>query len=172
MSPSGYDSSKNSRSEIKLLRANLSDATHAAAVISLLDHYAQHEMGQSRPLDDDVRARLIPELQAHPGTHVIIALAGDRPVGVAICFLGFSTFKARSLLNIHDFAVHDSARGQGVGQALMEEVVRTARELGCCKVTLEVRVDNHPACKLYQKCGFEPGDPNSTAQWFWTKTLN
>ena len=156
---------------IRLVRAQLDQPAHAAAIIALIDHYAQHAMGQGRPLADDVRARLVPSLRSHPGTHVVLAYAGDAPVGVAISFLGFSTFKAQPLLNIHDFAIHEAARGQGVGRKLMEEVLALARELGCCKVTLEVRVDNHAARKLYEKCGFEPGEPTSTAQWFWTKPL-
>jgi ribosomal protein S18 acetylase RimI-like enzyme len=159
------------RSTAQFVRADLRNAQHADAVVALLDNYSQHEMGQSRPLDDDARKRLIGGLIAHPTTHIVLAFNDQTPVGVAVCFLGFSTFKAKPLLNIHDFAIHDSARGQGVGRKLMDEVFALARELGCCKVTLEVRVDNHPALVLYQKCGFEPGDPNSTAQWFWTKPL-
>jgi ribosomal protein S18 acetylase RimI-like enzyme len=162
----------NTPSALRLVRADLDNAEHAAAIVALLDHYAQHEMGQSRPLDEEVRQRLIPGLKAHSGTRVVLAFAGERPVGVAICFMGFSTFKARPLLNIHDFVIHESTRGQGVGRRLMDEVVALARALDCCKVTLEVRVDNHPALRLYEKCGFEPGDPQNTAQWFWTKPLN
>jgi ribosomal protein S18 acetylase RimI-like enzyme len=156
---------------LQFVRADLANPQHAAAIVALLDHYAQHAMGQGRPLDSDVRSRLIVGLREHPGTHVVLALAGDEPLGVAICFLGFSTFQARPLLNIHDFVIHEKVRGQGVGRAMMEEVVALARELGCCKVTLEVRVDNHAALALYRQCGFEPGDPTSTAQWFWAKTL-
>ena len=33
-----------------------------------------------------------------------------------------------------------------------------ARELGCCKLTLEVQENNHGALALYQRFGFESGE--------------
>ena len=157
--------------EVTIVRADLSDKRHADDVLAMLDHYASHPMGQGQPFDDEVRSRLIPGLRDHPTTEALLAYRDDAPVGVALCFRGFSSFKARPLLNIHDFAIHESARGQGVGCKLMEAVFALAREFDCCRVTLEVAVANEPAKRLYEKCGFEPGDPQSTAQWFWTKHL-
>ncbi len=156
---------------VQVIRADLDNDKHAEDVLFLLNHYAAHPMGQGRGLDDDVRQRLIPGLQAHPTTIALLAYADDAPVGIALCFLGYSSFKGAPLLNIHDFAVHQSARGAGVGKKLMQAVCNTASDLDCCRVTLEVAVANEPARQLYLKCGFQPGDPDSTAQWFWTKPL-
>ena len=159
-------------SEIVIVQADLLDDRHVNDVLAMLDHYAEHAMGQGRPLDDSARSNLIPGLREHPTTLVLLAYEGEKPVGVALCFRGFSSFKARPLLNIHDFAVHEDARGKGVGRRLMEAVFEKATQLGCCRVTLEVAVANEPAKSLYLKTGFEPGDPTSTAQWFWTKHLD
>ena len=158
-------------SEITILRADLSNDRQASDVLAMLDHYAAHPMGQGRPLDEDVRARLLDGLREHPTTIALLAYRGESPVGIALCFRGYSSFKAKPLINIHDFAIHESARGQGVGRQLMEAVFDLARQLDCCRVTLEVAVANEPAKQLYQKCSFEPGDPQSSAQWFWTRHL-
>jgi ribosomal protein S18 acetylase RimI-like enzyme len=40
---------------------------------------------------------------------------------------------------------------------LLEAVERKARELGCCKLTLEVQENNHVALALYRGFGFENG---------------
>jgi ribosomal protein S18 acetylase RimI-like enzyme len=85
---------------------------------------------------------------------VLLALEGERPVGMAICFVGFSTFQARPLLNIHDLAVVPDCRGQGIGRALLAEAEKQALLRGCCKLTLEVREDNLPARSLYERFGF------------------
>jgi ribosomal protein S18 acetylase RimI-like enzyme len=87
---------------------------------------------------------------------------------MAICLLGFSTFRARPLINIHDIAVHPDFRGQGIGRALLDAVEQHAREHGCCKVTLEVRSDNEPAMAAYRRAGFESTQPET---WFWAKNL-
>ena len=75
-------------------------------------------------------------------------------VGIAVCFVGFSTFRARRLLNLHDLAVVPEARGRGVGRRLLAAVEARARELSCCKLTLEVKEGNARARSLYASAGF------------------
>jgi len=72
---------------------------------------------------------------------------------LAVCFTGFSTFRARALYNIHDLAVLPAWRGRGVGRRLLRAVEAQARERGYCKITLEVRADN-PAAGLYRQLGY------------------
>ncbi len=92
---------------------------------------------------------------------------------MAICFVGFSTFAGKSLINIHDFAVTAERRGQGIGRAMLECVEAKARDLACCKITLEVRHDNERARGLYKRFGF--GDfgagPADGDFLFWAKSL-
>ncbi|NBQ06516.1 MAG: radical SAM protein [Betaproteobacteria bacterium] len=52
-----------------------------------------------------------------PGAASFIAWLDGQPIGLINCFEGYSTFKAKPLLNVHDIAVLDGYRGQGVGQA-------------------------------------------------------
>ena len=141
---------------VEIREADLGAAEDAEAVIALLDEYARHPMGQSQALSGDVRARLIPGLHRHPGAFVLIACDGADRIGVAVCFRGFSTFAGRPLINIHDLAVTAAHRRKGVGRALLEDILRRARDSGCAKVTLEVRDDNTAAKRLYQRMEFGP----------------
>jgi ribosomal protein S18 acetylase RimI-like enzyme len=86
---------------------------------------------------------------------VLLAWHSATPVGIAVCFVGFSTFLARPLLNIHDLAVIPAYRRHGVGRLLLERVAAKGKALGCCKLTLEVRADNHAAQRLYEEVGFD-----------------
>ena len=119
----------------------------------MLDAYSRDPMGNGKPLPTDVLERLVPELRDHPTAVVLLAYNGERPVGIATCFQGMSTFVARRLLNLHDLAVIPDYRGQGVGRRLMAAVEEKARALGCCKVTLEVLEDN-PARQIYEAAGY------------------
>ena len=101
-----------------------------------------------------MRRRLVPALREHPGVLVLLALAEGSPVGVAVCFLGLSTFRARPLLNIHDLAVLPEWRGQGIGRALLAAAEDRARQRGCCRLTLEVQDTNERALRLYERFGF------------------
>jgi ribosomal protein S18 acetylase RimI-like enzyme len=155
---------------VTVLLADLNNPAHQRTIVDLVDMYSRDEFGDSRPLPADIRERLIPGLVAHGGARVFLALDGDEPLGIAVCFLGFSTFRAQPLINIHDIAVAPAARGRGIGQALLAAVEAEARRLGCGKVTLEVRADNSVAMKAYKTAGFQGTEPVET--YFWSKRLD
>jgi ribosomal protein S18 acetylase RimI-like enzyme len=142
--------------------AELDVPEDAEAVVSLLDAYAADPMGAGAPLADEVRRDLVPALSGVPTRLILLALLATEPVGIAVCFEGFSTFSARPLLNIHDLAVLPAHRGRGVGRALLAAVEEEARRRGCCKLTLEVREDNPVAARLYARLGFGPGRAEGT----------
>jgi ribosomal protein S18 acetylase RimI-like enzyme len=139
----------------RIVQADLANPRHAAGVVTVLDTYASDPVGGGKPLAPDVRQRLVPALREHPTALVLLAFDGDEPVGIAVCFFGFSTFKARPLLNIHDLAVIPSYRGQGVGPALLRAAEEHARGKDCCRLTLEVQDDNSRARAVYRRFGFE-----------------
>jgi GNAT superfamily N-acetyltransferase len=150
-----------------IVPADLDDPVHARGIVEIIDSYARRPTGGSKPLDPGVKERLVDGLRAQSHARVWLAVESGRPIGVAVCFLGFSTFAARPLLNLHDFAVLPEHEGRGVGSALLEAVATGARELGCCKVTLEVLEHNDRALALYRRAGFGDFAPGHEA----TRTL-
>lgn len=154
--------------QIHIRAADLDDARDGKALLMLLDAYARDPMGEGRGLSREAQACLIPALRRVPGALVLLAFARTddaapvagqdwSPVGAAVCFPGFSTFRARALLNVHDLAVLPDWRGSGVGRRLLAAVETVARSHGCCKVTLEVRADNAAARRLYDRLGYGAG---------------
>jgi ribosomal protein S18 acetylase RimI-like enzyme len=104
-------------------------------------------------------------LREHSGALVLLAFADAEIVGVAVCFFGLSTFRAKPLLNVHDLAVLPQYRGMGIGRALLQAAEDRARRNACCKLTLEVQDDNTRARALYRRFGFGDfalGEPAST----------
>ena len=159
--------------QVTVIEAALDEPQHQEAILHLINAYARDPMGDGRDLPAAVRDRLIPGLQQHPTSLVFLAFDDAIPVGVAVCFVGFSTFAARPLINIHDLAVMPDSRGRGIGRLLLERVEAKGRELGCCKLTLEVREDNHRAQRLYQRFGFGdmPSELGPVRNWFLQKRL-
>jgi GNAT superfamily N-acetyltransferase len=140
---------------IEIACADLATPAHRAAVLALTRAYARHAMGGGRDLPGEVQQRLVDGLAAHPTAHVFLAFAGERPVGIATCFLGFSTFAARPVLNVHDLFVDEAHLRRGIAQRLLAAAEEHARAHGCAKLTLEVFEQNHPARALYERFGFE-----------------
>jgi GNAT superfamily N-acetyltransferase len=157
---------------INVVEADFARTEHQQAICAMLDAYSRDPMGNAAPLPDDVLERLVPALRDHPTCVVLLAFDGKRPVGIATCFQGMSTFVARRLLNLHDLAVIPEYRGRGVGRLLLAAVEEKARELGCCKVTLEVLEEN-PARAIYEASGYGKLDYGNGAgrSLFLTKPL-
>jgi len=145
------------RNEFRIIRADLDDSQHQSAVLRMTRSYAQDPMGNGSDLPEDIQRRLIAGLRAHPTTVIFLALHGENAVGIVTCFVGFSTFAARPLINIHDLHVATAYRQRGLGRLLLEAVEKEARRLGCCKLTLEVQESNHHALALYTSVGFVGG---------------
>lgn len=146
--------SETSLPTIEIIEADLSRADHQNSVLDLIDAYSSDPMGNGKPLPVDVKKALIPGLQKHPTTLIFLAWLKGEAVGIAVCFIGFSTFAARPLINIHDLAVLPGQRGRGVGRQILDAVECKARAMGCCKVTLEVLENNRRAMKVYAAAGF------------------
>jgi ribosomal protein S18 acetylase RimI-like enzyme len=143
--------------EPTVVEANLDRAEHQRAIVALTDAYAADAMGNGERLPKEVLDRLVPGLRAHPTTLVFLCYLDGEAVGIATCFVGFSTFAARSLVNVHDLAVLPAYRGRGIGRALLAAVERAARARGCVKVTLEVQENNRRARRVYEAAGFAQG---------------
>ncbi len=154
---------------IAVRRADYADAADAAALVMLLDAYASDPAGGGEPLSDFAKANLVPALAARPQAFSILAFDGAQPIGLVNCIEGFSTFKCRPLVNVHDVAVLASHRGRGIAEQMLALAETIARERGAVKMTLEVLSGNAPAVKLYRRIGYEGYqlDPAmGTAQFF------
>ena len=55
---------------------------------------------------------------------------------------------------ITNIAVHPDHRGQGLGLAIVQALIKHAKAERLASITLEVRVSNTPAISLYRKVGF------------------
>ena len=157
----------------EVVTVDYTNQTQARQLLDLLDEYARDPMGGGGPLPSGTRENLIQSLAQVPNAFSLIAYVNDEPAGFTNCLQSFSTFKCKPLLNVHDLAVSERFRGQGVARQLLSRVDEIARQRGCCKVTLEVLQNNHAAKSAYLKHGFESYelDPVMGIAEFWQKEL-
>jgi len=106
------------------------------------------------PPDRHRLARLV----ADPAVTLLVAKDGDAIVGTAtvIAYTSPAWTKAR----IEDVVVDQSARGQGVGRALVDACIEVARARSCTIVELQSKRSRVEANRLYQEMGFELRDSN------------
>lgn len=159
--------------DVVVVEADLARPDHQRAVVEVTAAYARDPMGNGGPLPARVLEDLIPGLRAHPTTLVLLAFVGEDVAGIATCFLGFSTFAARPLLNVHDLCVLEPFRGRGIGRALLGAAEASAARRGCVKLSLEVQEHNARARRLYESVGFSQAvaNPINGGALYYTKPI-
>ncbi|MFD5468035.1 GNAT family N-acetyltransferase [Kitasatospora sp. NPDC127059] len=80
------------------------------------------------------------------------------PVGFAVWFLNFSTWRGTHGIYLEDLYVRPAARGGGHGKALLLELARIAVERGYARVEWSVLDWNQPSIDFYKSLGAVPMD--------------
>ncbi|MFN4972202.1 MAG: GNAT family N-acetyltransferase [Bacteroidota bacterium] len=108
---------------------------------------------------DKLRKTLFGE---RPYAEVLIARELDVPVGFALFFHNYSTFRAKPGIYLEDLFVLPEHRGKGHGKALFTHVLHIARERGCGRMEWCVLDWNKPAIDFYLNMGAKPMDEWTT----------
>jgi ribosomal-protein-alanine N-acetyltransferase len=91
---------------------------------------------------------LLEEAQGLSGAHYLIARRGQDVLGYG----GFRQVLDEA--HITNIAVAPAYRKQGIGRQLMNALMELCPHLGILYMTLEVRISNQAALRLYEQCGF------------------
>jgi GNAT superfamily N-acetyltransferase len=81
-------------------------------------------------------------------------LAGE-PVGFALWFYNYSTFRGRHGIYLEDLFVRPQARGRGAGKALLARLARRCLDEGLGRLEWAVLDWNAPAIGFYDRLGAE-----------------
>lgn len=94
------------------------------------------------------RATMRAEIASEWGRY-ILAVDGE---GAALGYAGLRAVGVEG--DVQTIAVAESARGRGIGRALLAELLAEAERRGVRELFLEVRADNAAARGLYESVGF------------------
>lgn len=158
---------------IKIIKADYLNKTHAQDIPFLLDYYARDPMGGGSSLSTEVKENLVKELSKRPYAFSIISYVNNNVAGLINCFEQFSTFSCKPVINIHDIIVLKEYRGNHLCHKMLEKVEEIAISKGACKLTLEILENNLPAKSSYSKFGFSDYelDPKMGKALFWQKII-
>lgn len=126
----------------------------AAAVARLLIAFRDHN-GLDWPSDNAFLAG-VERLLDDPATDFLLGSPHDDapPAGVAQLRFRYGIWRAGHDCLLEDLFVEDSARGAGLGRALVEATLHRARERGCRRIELDTNESNEAALALYGSFGF------------------
>jgi GNAT superfamily N-acetyltransferase len=99
---------------------------------------------------------------ARPYAEVIFACLDGAPVGFALFFHNFSTFRGKPGIYLEDLFVRPEARGLGLGKRLLTWLARAALERGCARLDWAVLDWNAPSIGFYRGLGAVPQEEWTT----------
>ena len=134
---------------IRIVPAEVADVPVILGMIRALAEYEQltHEVTAT---EQDLRQWLF---GPHPAAEVVLAYAGQAPVGFALFFHNFSTFLGRQGLYLEDLFVVPEWRGRGVGKQLFAYVAAIAESRHCGRLEWTVLDWNESAIAFYRSMG-------------------
>lgn len=93
-------------------------------------------------------------------TPIFVAVEEGKVLGYGFCM--FKKYELDPVINDHtslyidDLCVDENHRGQGIGKAIYQEILRYAKMRRCYNVTLNVWSCNPGAMKFYESLGLKP----------------
>jgi GNAT superfamily N-acetyltransferase len=138
-----------------MLTLRSAERSDAAAIFTLIGELAQFER-----LSDQVTGA-VADLEQHlfdspRYAQAVLAQWDAQVVGFALYFFNYSTFRCRPGVYLEDLFVRPAYRGRGIGAALLREVERRARALGCARLEWMVLDWNQSAIDFYRRFGAQP----------------
>jgi GNAT superfamily N-acetyltransferase len=105
--------------------------------------------------EEDIRAALF-----GPAPRVFADLAewNGEPVGFALWFYNFSTFRGRHGIYLEDLFVSPIMRGKGIGKGLLRHLARRCVAEGLPRLEWWVLDWNEPSIRFYRSLGAVPMD--------------
>ena len=88
----------------------------------------------------------------------LVAEIGSEPVGFALWFYNFSTFRGRHGLFVEDVYIDPAHRGAGIGREIFRFLARHAISQGCARMDWDVLNWNEKAIRFYRSLGAYPLD--------------
>lgn len=121
--------------------------------------YVEYVEAMTESLRVEYCRRLLTTLETQGLVDRIVAEYGGNIVGSVLLYPSASSANERVIRNpgwaeLRLLAVLPSARGRGVGAALVKECIRRARNYGAKTIGLHTKDEMHSAVHLYERLGF------------------
>ena len=138
--------------ELLFREATRSDVS---AILALLKDDA---LGQTREGEDLGRYEAaFDKMQAEGTNSILVADRGGTILATCqLTFISGLSLRAARRAQIESVRVRAADRGQGIGEALLNEATRRARAAGCSLIQLTMNKSRNDAQRFYQRLGFTP----------------
>lgn len=134
---------------VKIRVATVADAPLILSFVLALAEY-ERLLDEIEVTEVDIRRDLFGE---NPRSFCEIAEYNGQPVGFALWFYNYSTFRGRAGIYVEDLFVRPEARGVGAGKALLSRLAQRCVDADLARLEWAVLNWNAPAIAFYDSLG-------------------
>jgi GNAT superfamily N-acetyltransferase len=126
-------------------------------IIALMREFAEYEnlLDYVEVTEERLRVALFGAAKV---ADAIVAFQDDEPIGYAVFYPNFATFRGQRGLYLEDIFIKQASRGKGAGEMILKYLAREAGERGFERIDFQVLEWNTPAIKFYEKLGAHRDD--------------
>jgi GNAT superfamily N-acetyltransferase len=134
------------------VRIRVATPADVPLIVQFIRDLADYErlLHEVEATEADIRRDLFGE---NPRAFCDIAEAEGRPVGFALWFYNYSTFRGRAGIYLEDLFVKPEARGLGAGKALLQRLAQRCVEADLGRLEWAVLDWNAPSIAFYDSLG-------------------
>ncbi|MDB5428588.1 MAG: acetyltransferase, family [Phenylobacterium sp.] len=134
------------------VQVRVASPADGALILSFIRDLAEYErlLHEVEATEADIRRDLFGE---NPRCFCDIAEADGQPVGFALWFYNYSTFRGRAGIYLEDLFVNPGARGLGAGKALLRRLAQRCVEADLGRLEWAVLDWNTPSIEFYDSLG-------------------
>jgi ribosomal protein S18 acetylase RimI-like enzyme len=157
---------QNEQSHSEIRQAGAGDAANVARLL----HDFNSEYDEPTPGVSVLTERLAELLS---DDEITVLLAGDPPLGFALFRIRPSLWSKAGDVYLEELYVIPERRGQGIGGALLDTAIETAREMGADHFELTTGTDDTAARALYESRSFtnREGGPDGPSMLYYEVDL-
>ena len=126
----------------------------AAQIVGMIQEFAVFEnlSDYCEVTEENLRAAMFDE---NPSVEGLIAYNDDEPIGYALFYKNFSSFRGHRGLYLEDLYIKPEYRGHKIGEAFLAKLAQIAQERNFVRIDFLVLDWNESAIKFYKKLGAE-----------------
>ncbi len=138
--------------DIKIREATIDDSS---LILKFVKELAEFERAASEvsATVEDIRKSIF---GADSTVHTLICSMDAKPIGFAVYFYNYSTWKGKNGLYLEDIYITPDYRSKGAGRKILKYLAKIAVSKDCGRFELSVLDWNESAIKFYESIGAKP----------------
>lgn len=131
-----------------IIRVREAQRGDESLIIELIKELAE-AVGEPSPVTEEYVRNYL----GFPGSGVLLAEEDSKAIGLLSYSVRPNLYHAASSGLIEELVVARSARGRGVGSALLTDLIRRLESMGCAEVSVSTMSDKEGAQRFYRSHG-------------------